>query len=189
MNALLQQAQQMQEQLASAQAQLAETIVGGTVAGGAVTVQVNGVGELIAVDVRAGGFDGNDAESLADLGDMIVAAYRDARSKADALASEALGGEGGFDMNALLQQAQQMQEQLVAAQQRLAETTVDGTVAGGAVTARVNGVGELVGIEIKAGGFDGSDPDDVDADHQGMSTAELLQRELGAQMIEEIRHQ
>lgn len=32
-------------------------------------------------------------------------------------------------------------------------------------------------------------PDDVDADHQGLSTAELLQRELGAQMIEEIRHQ
>lgn len=32
-------------------------------------------------------------------------------------------------------------------------------------------------------------PDDTDADHQGMSTAELLQRELGAQMIEEIRHQ
>lgn len=32
-------------------------------------------------------------------------------------------------------------------------------------------------------------PEDVDAEHQGMSTAELLQRELGAQMIEEIRHQ
>ena len=32
-------------------------------------------------------------------------------------------------------------------------------------------------------------PDDLDADQQGMSTAELLQRELGAQMIEEIRHQ
>ena len=32
-------------------------------------------------------------------------------------------------------------------------------------------------------------PDDVDADHQGMSATELLQRELGAQMIEEIRHQ
>jgi DNA polymerase III subunit gamma/tau len=31
-------------------------------------------------------------------------------------------------------------------------------------------------------------PDDLDADHQGMSTAELLQRELGAQMIEEIKH-
>jgi DNA polymerase III subunit gamma/tau len=32
-------------------------------------------------------------------------------------------------------------------------------------------------------------PDDLDAEHQGLSTAELLQRELGAQMIEEIRHQ
>lgn len=32
-------------------------------------------------------------------------------------------------------------------------------------------------------------PDDLDADEQGLSTAELLQRELGAQMIEEIRHQ
>jgi DNA polymerase-3 subunit gamma/tau len=31
-------------------------------------------------------------------------------------------------------------------------------------------------------------PDDVDADNQGISTAELLQRELGAQMIEEIKH-
>ncbi len=32
-------------------------------------------------------------------------------------------------------------------------------------------------------------PDDLDADHQGLSTAELLKRELGAEMIEEIRHQ
>ena len=43
---------------------------------------------------------------------------------------EALGA-GGFDMNALLQQAQQMQEQLAAAQQRLHDTVVEGTVAGG----------------------------------------------------------
>ena len=33
-------------------------------------------------------------------------------------------------------------------QERLAETVVDGTVAGGAVTVQVNGVGELVGVEI-----------------------------------------
>ncbi len=32
-------------------------------------------------------------------------------------------------------------------------------------------------------------PDDVDAESQGLSSAELLERELGAQMIEEIRHQ
>ena len=73
---------------------------------------------------------------------------------------DALGG-GGFDMNALLQQAQQMQQQLQDAQARLQDSVVDGTVAGGAVTVQVNGVGELVGVEIKAGGFDGSDPDDL----------------------------
>ena len=40
---------------------------------------------------------------------------------------EALGA-GGFDMNALLQQAQQMQEQLAQAQQRLHDTEIEGTV-------------------------------------------------------------
>ncbi len=95
MNALLQQAQQMQEQLQSAQAQLADTVVDGTVAGGAVTVRVNGVGELVGVEVRAGGFDGSDPDDLSDLGDMIVAAYRDAKAQADALAGEALGPLAG----------------------------------------------------------------------------------------------
>ena len=95
MNALLQQAQQMQEQLASAQARLADTVVDGTVAGGAVTVQVNGVGELVGVEIKAGGFDGSSAEDLSDLGDMIVAAYRDAKAQADAMASEALGPLAG----------------------------------------------------------------------------------------------
>lgn len=95
MNALLQQAQQMQEQLQSAQAKLTETTVAGTVAGGAVTVSVNGVGELVAVEIKAGGFDGTDADDLSDLGDMIVAAYRDAKAQADALAGEALGPLAG----------------------------------------------------------------------------------------------
>jgi nucleoid-associated protein EbfC len=93
MNALLQQAQQMQEQLAQAQQRLHDTEVEGTV--GSVTVKVNGVGELTAVDVKAGGFDGADTESLSDLGDMIVAAYRDAKAKADGMASDALGPLAG----------------------------------------------------------------------------------------------
>jgi nucleoid-associated protein EbfC len=97
MNALLQQAQQMQSQLQSAQAELAETPVSGSVAGGAVSVTVNGVGDLLAVDVKAGEFDGSDPDELSDLGDMIVAAYRDAKAQADALASEKLGPlAGGF---------------------------------------------------------------------------------------------
>ena len=32
-------------------------------------------------------------------------------------------------------------------------------------------------------------PDDLDAEHQGVSATELLERELGASMIEEIPHQ
>jgi DNA-binding YbaB/EbfC family protein len=95
MNALLQQAQAMQEQLQDAQARLADTIVDGTVAGGAVTVRVNGVGELVGVDIKAGGFDGSDPDDLADLGDMVVAAYRDAKARADAVAAEALGPLAG----------------------------------------------------------------------------------------------
>jgi DNA-binding YbaB/EbfC family protein len=93
MNALLQQAQQMQEQLAQAQQRLHDAEVEGTV--GSVTVKVNGVGELTSVDVRPGSFDADDAESLSDLGDMVVAAYRDAKAKADSMATEALGPLAG----------------------------------------------------------------------------------------------
>ena len=78
MNALLQQAQQMQQQLEEAQADLAQQTVDGTVAGGAVTVTANGVGDLVGVTIRAGEFDGSDADDLSDLSDLIVAAYRDA---------------------------------------------------------------------------------------------------------------
>ncbi|HEY0888949.1 MAG TPA: YbaB/EbfC family nucleoid-associated protein [Nocardioides sp.] len=95
LNALLQQAQAMQEQMVSAQQQLAETTVDGTVAGGAVTVTVNGVGELQGVDIKAGEFDGTDPDNLADLGDLIVAAYRDAKAQADALAAQSLGPLAG----------------------------------------------------------------------------------------------
>ena len=96
---LLAQAQQMQEQLESAQERLAEARVDGTVAGGAVTVTVNGIGELVGVVIKEGGFDGSSADDLADLSDLIVAAYRDAKAQADGLASSALGplsGGGGI---------------------------------------------------------------------------------------------
>lgn len=95
LNALLQQAQQMQEQLVSAQDRLADTIVEGTVAGGAVTVRVNGVGELVGVDIKQGEFDGSDPGDLEDLSDVIVAAYREAKAKADQLAAETMGPLAG----------------------------------------------------------------------------------------------
>ena len=66
--------------------------------------------------------------------------------------------DGGMDMQRLLQAAQQMQEQLMSAQQALAETEVTGTAGGGAVTARVNGQGELVDLNIDPSVIDASDP-------------------------------
>jgi DNA-binding YbaB/EbfC family protein len=94
MNALLQQAQAMQQQMVAAQQQLSETEVDGTVGDGLVTVTVNGTGELVRVKIRADSFDPADTE---DLEDLILAAYRDARARADAMAAEALGPlAGGF---------------------------------------------------------------------------------------------
>jgi len=92
MNSLLQQAQEMQQQVMEAQAQLADTTVDGTVGDGLVTVTVNGTGELVKVGIRKGSFDPDETE---DLEDLIVAAYRDAKAKADALASQALGPLAG----------------------------------------------------------------------------------------------
>jgi DNA-binding YbaB/EbfC family protein len=71
-------------------------------------------------------------------------------------------GEGGFDLNSLLQQAQQMQEQMVSAQQELASTTVDGTVGDGLVTVSVDGTGELVGVKIRKDSFDPAEPEDLE---------------------------
>jgi nucleoid-associated protein EbfC len=93
LGAMLEQAQQMQAQLMSAQAELAAKTVDGSAGG--VEVTVSGTGELVGVRVPTGAFDGDDAESLADLGDLLVAAFRDARAKAEAMASSALGPLAG----------------------------------------------------------------------------------------------
>ena len=91
MGALLQQAQEMQQQLQDAQRALAESTVQGNAGGGAVTVTVTGIGELTAITIAPGQFDASDPEALSDLSDLIVAAYRDAKHRADTLAAEALG--------------------------------------------------------------------------------------------------
>jgi nucleoid-associated protein EbfC len=63
----------------------------------------------------------------------------------------------GLDMQQLLAAAQQMQEQLINAQQELADTEVSGTAGGGLVTARVNGQGELVDLTIAPEAIDADD--------------------------------
>ena len=93
LGAMLEQAQQMQNQLLQAQDALAAQAVSGTAGG--VSVTLSGVGEVTGVAVVPGTFDGSDPESLADLGDLVVAAYRDAKAQVDALAAQALGPLGG----------------------------------------------------------------------------------------------
>lgn len=72
---------------------------------------------------------------------------------------DALGGGGGLDINALMQQAQQMQEQLMNAQRELAATEVTGSAGGGLVTAVVTG-----GLELKSVTIDPKvvDPEDTE---------------------------
>jgi len=72
----------------SAQQELADATVEGSVADGLVTVSVNGTGELVGVKIRKDSFDPSETE---DLEDLIIAAYRDAKAKAEALAAEKLG--------------------------------------------------------------------------------------------------
>jgi DNA-binding YbaB/EbfC family protein len=67
--------------------------------------------------------------------------------------------DGQLDMQQLLAAAQQMQEQLMNAQQELADAEVSGTAGGGLVTAQVNGQGELVDLSIAPSVID---PDDLE---------------------------
>jgi DNA-binding protein YbaB len=93
LGAMLEQAQAMQAQLMSAQADLARQTVDGSAGG--VQVTLSGTGELVGVRVAPGTFDGTDEESLTDLGDLVVAAFRDAKAGVDALAAQALGPLAG----------------------------------------------------------------------------------------------
>jgi DNA-binding YbaB/EbfC family protein len=54
----------------------------------------------------------------------------------------------GFDLDALFQQAQQLQEQMKEAQDRLAQKTVTGTAGGGMVVVTANGKGEIQRVQI-----------------------------------------
>lgn len=62
-------------------------------------------------------------------------------------------------MSGFLAQAQAMQQQLLQAQQELAETEVSGSAGGGLVTATVKGTGELVGLVIRP---EAVDPEDTE---------------------------
>lgn len=94
-NKLMQQAQQMQEQMQNAQAELANETVEASAGGGMVTVTATGALEITAIRIDPKAIDPDDPELLAD---MVVAAVnealRSARSLAEAKLGSAMGGLG-----------------------------------------------------------------------------------------------
>ena len=90
----------MQEQLQSAQAELAERQFEGSAGGGVVKATVKGSGEVLAVDIDPSVIDPDDAEML---GDLVVAAINAALSNVSDVAAEQMGGlTGGLDLGGLL---------------------------------------------------------------------------------------
>ena len=88
MQQLMKQAQKMQQQLAAAQAELAEAEVTGTAGGGLVSATMTGSGELVALTISPEAVDPDDVETLQDL---VVAAVRDASRAANELAATTMG--------------------------------------------------------------------------------------------------
>jgi DNA-binding YbaB/EbfC family protein len=102
MQQLMKQAQQMQQQLMAAQAELAETLVSGTAAGGLVSAVVNGAGALQSITIDPSVVDPQDVETLQDL---VVVAVRDAARVASELSAQKLspvtGGLGAMGIPGL----------------------------------------------------------------------------------------
>lgn len=84
---LLAQAQAMQQQIANAQSELGAKSVVGNSGGGLVEVTMSGVGDVVAVSISPEACDPEDVETL---GDLVVAAIRDAAAKAQLLAADTM---------------------------------------------------------------------------------------------------
>ena len=76
------------------------------------------------------------------------------------------GGPGGFDMNALMKQAQQMQADMLAAQEKLKDEVVEASAGGGMVKVKVGGDLTLREIAI--------DPEAIDPEEADL-LAEMIQ--------------
>ena len=93
---------------------------------------------------------------------------------------------GQLDMQQLLAAAAAMQNQLVSAQQELAEAEVSGTAGGGLVTAVVNGQGELVDLAIAPEAIDAADPQET---AQTISDLVLAAYRDACRVVDELQEQ
>jgi len=94
--------------------------------------------------------------------------------------------KGGFDMNALMKQAQQMQEQMLRVQEELATETVEASAGGGMVTVKATGAGEISEVKIDPKAIDPDDPELLEdtilaAVNEALRSAQALaQSKMGA---------
>ena len=84
------------------------------------------------------------------------------------------GGPGGFDINALMKQAQQMQAEMIEAQEKLKDEVVEASAGGGMVKVKMGGDMTLREIVI--------DPEAIDPEE-----AELLEEMVQAAVNEGLR--
>ncbi len=69
------------------------------------------------------------------------------------------GFGGGMNMQAMMKQAQKMQQDMLKAQAEIAQMETTGTAGGGMVTVTVTGTSTIKSVEIKP---DVVDPDDIE---------------------------
>ena len=93
-----------------------------------------------------------------------------------------------MDMNKMLQQVQQMQEQMLKAQEELKNETVEASAGGGMVTVKVSGALEVLEVRIAPEAIDPDDPETlgdmvVAATNEALRSAQsLMEAKLGPAM-------
>ena len=99
MQAMLRQAQKMQEDMAALQAELDEKEYEVSAGGGMVTVRINGKKEILAIDIKPDIVDPDDIETLQDI---LVAAVNQAITQVETTNTEQMGKiTGGMNMPGL----------------------------------------------------------------------------------------
>jgi hypothetical protein len=98
--ALMKQAQQVQQKFSEAQAKMHESVVSGASGAGLVAIELKGTGEILSLKIDDSLMTPGDGEVLADL---IKAAHKDAQKKLEELnekliaeAAGPLGAAGGL---------------------------------------------------------------------------------------------
>ena len=93
MNALMQQAKKMQEQMQKAQEELENAEIVGKAGGEMVVVTMNGKKEIKSIKLDRTAVDPDDVEMLEDL---IIVAIKDATQKAEEMSNSKMGPMGGL---------------------------------------------------------------------------------------------